>query len=174
MKKISKAVSVLLLFCLMFTAGYLGCRENGFVGKKKELLLFMKSNNARNINENVAGAKLDEEDAQFISEHVLGQWKISERISEIKGADNISSQGIEELKTLVFIYDKDFAMINGYDRHTFSNRDDIFLYLSYGGNMGLIYRFIMRTGMLMKTIREGRESIPDFRKNANWYMFIII
>lgn len=133
MKKILKVVSILLLFCLMFVMGYLGCREIGFVGKKKELLLFMKLNNVRNINKNIAGANLDEEDAQFILEHVLGEWKISERIIEIKDADNISSKGIEEMKNLVVIYDKDFVMINGYDQHTFSNRDDIFLYLSYGG-----------------------------------------
>lgn len=135
MKKILKVVSILLFFCFMFAAGYLCSREIGFVGEKKEVLLFMKLNNVRNISKKISGADLDEKDAQFILEHVLGQWKISERIMGIKGADNISSQGIREMKNLIFIYDKDFVMINGYDQYTFSNRNDIFLYLSYGGNL---------------------------------------
>ncbi|MCM1233941.1 MAG: hypothetical protein NC489_27865 [Ruminococcus flavefaciens] len=134
MKKIIEGISVFLFFCLMFTGGYLAGRQGGWVGKKREIQLFMRLNNLRNISKNIAGADLDEEDARFISEHVWGQWRISARILEINCADNISSRGIEEMKSLVFIYDEDYAMISGYDENTFSEEEDIFLYLSYGGD----------------------------------------
>ena len=131
MKKRLKVVSMIGLFCFMFAAGYLGCRISGFVGKKNEILLFMEMNNVRNI---IPSGDLDEEDAEFIWEHVLGQWKISERAIDIKHDENISRQGIKEMKDLVFVYDKDYVMIKGYDQNTFSKRDDIFFYIRYGGN----------------------------------------
>lgn len=48
MKKIYRIIGILLLFCLAFAAGYLGCRAMGFVGKEQEIRLFMETNNARN------------------------------------------------------------------------------------------------------------------------------
>lgn len=134
MKKIYRIIGILLLFCLAFAAGYLGCREMGFVGKKQEIWLFMETNNARNLHKVYWAADIKEEDAQLIAEHVLGEWEISERIMKIMGGGNISSQGIEEMKNLVFVYDKNFVRITGYDQHTFSNRDDLFLFQFYGGN----------------------------------------
>ena len=134
MKKTVKIGCFLLLFCIMSAAGYLRCRYSGFVGKSKEVLLFMQMNNARNYNPNVCGADLDEEDAQFVAEHVLGQWKVSDRVMALKSADSISSQGVEEMKDLLITYDKDYVIIDGYDQHTFSNRDDLYLFLYYGGD----------------------------------------
>lgn len=161
MKKGLKAVSVLGLFCLMFTAGYLCCRATEFVGKKKEILLFMEMNNVRNI---IPSGDLDEEDAEFIWEHVLGRWKISERTIDIKYDDNISRQGINEMKDLVFVYDKDFVMIEGYDQHTFTKRDDIFFYIRYGGNREVnlpvyhVDRHVDEDYLLLSYLAQGQHS----------------
>lgn len=163
MKKGLKAVGVLGLFCLMFAAGYSGCRTTGFVGKKNEILLFMEMNNVRSINKYI-GSDLDEEDAEFIWEHVLGQWKISERIIDIKYDENISSQGIKEMKDLIFVYDKDFVMIKGYDQHTFSNRDDIFFYIRYGGSREVnlpvyhVDRHVDEDNLMLSYLAQGQHS----------------
>ncbi len=135
MKKIYRIIGILLLFCLVFAVGYLGCRKIGFMGKKQEIRLFMETNNARNVIK--WEADIEEEDAQLIEEHVFGEWKIRERIMELESDNNISTQGIEEMKNLVFIYDKNFVRIDGYEQCTFSDRDDLFLFQYYGGNYGV-------------------------------------
>lgn len=133
MKKMWKLCGAVFGLGSMFIVGYLCFGKIGVLEKKREIQLLMEYNNARNSDENVYGKDLTEEDAEFIQEHVLGQWRISERIRPVNGA-NISAQGVEEMKTLIITYDKDSVMIEGYDQFTFSKPKDIYLYNQCGGN----------------------------------------
>lgn len=133
MKKIWKLCSVFLGLGSMFMIGYFCFGKIGVLEKKREIQRFTELNNARNSDEKNYGKDLTEEDAEFIQEHVLGQWRFSERILPVVDED-ISEQGVEEMKTLTVTYDKDFVRIDGYDQSTFSEPGDIYFYNQCGGN----------------------------------------
>ncbi|MCM1233939.1 MAG: hypothetical protein NC489_27855, partial [Ruminococcus flavefaciens] len=42
-----------------------------------------------------------------------------------------------EMKSLTFIYDRDFVRIDGYDQNTFSRPEDIYLYNQCGGDQAV-------------------------------------
>ena len=133
MKKIGKWCGVFLCLGSMFMIGFFCFGKIGVLEKKREIQRFTELNNARNSDEKNYGKELTEEDAEFIQEHVLGQWRFSERIMTVSG-ENISEQGVEEMKTLTVTYDKDFVRIDGYDQATFSEPEDIYFYNQCGGN----------------------------------------
>lgn len=136
MKKGWKICGVVFFLGCMFIVGYLSFGETGILGKKREVQQLMEYSNARNSDENIYGGELTKKDAEFIQEHVLGQWRISKRIKSLR-TGNISAKGVEEMKSLIITYDKDFARIEGYDQLTFSNPRDVYFYNQCGGNYGL-------------------------------------
>ncbi|MCM1232903.1 MAG: hypothetical protein NC489_22485, partial [Ruminococcus flavefaciens] len=94
MKKTWKLCGAVIGLGGMFLAGYLCFGKISILEKKREIQMLVEYNHARNSNENVYGKELTQEDAEFLVEHILGQWKVVERIRPVNGA-NISAQGVE-------------------------------------------------------------------------------
>lgn len=138
MKKIGKLCCVFLGLGSMFMIGYFCFGKIGVLEKEREIQRFTELNNARYSDEKGYGKDLTEENAEFIQEHVLGQWRFSERILPL-ASEKISEQGVEEMKTLTVTYDKDFVRIDGYDQSTFSVPEDIFFYNQCGGSNAVYF-----------------------------------
>ena len=94
------------------------------LGRNKPDVWFIEEqNNARNNY----GWNLTKEDAEFLKEHVLGEWRFSQLLDGSLGQDFGTWEG-DGMENLQIVFDENYTKIKGYHQETFPNTEDAYIF----------------------------------------------
>lgn len=168
-----KYILVIGIGCVLsFFGGFLVLGKIHLGIGKRGIWFIEEQNNARNCH----GWNLEGEDAEFLEEYVLGEWKFSRLLDNGVGwnFDNWDGDGMENLK---IVFDENETKIKGYHQETFSNIRDAYSFTELMVGMEInqpvyhiIYdaEFLADYEFLMQVFKKSGKSEAEFLGESVW------